>query len=66
MKFYRRSGQRVSKEKVTKARAAYAEGKRTGKLGHLKCAVNHEEAARIEAMSLMEFCRWSGAFTYKP
>lgn len=63
--FYKRSGQRVTKQAVLKARDQYARGKRTGLLGGLSCRIQVDVADRVEKMTAIEFCNWSGQFTYR-
>lgn len=63
--FYRRNGTRVSRATVRRNRLAYAEAKRTGKLGELPMSVQPTVAAAIEKMREEDFADWSGAYTFK-
>ncbi len=65
MKWFKRSGQRISKSVVQKAKDSYANAKRTGKMGTLSCSVQLALADAIDKMSLIEFVNWSGQFTYR-
>lgn len=65
IRWFRRSGQRISEKKVIQAQQNYVEAKRTGNMGCLKCSIQLKMADSIEAMSLIEFANWSGQFTYK-
>lgn len=65
MKWFKRSGERVPRVEVEKAKAAYARGKRTGRLGGLKCSIQQEVADSIDKMTLIQFANYSGQFTYR-
>jgi hypothetical protein len=65
IKFYKRSGLRVSKKYVENARDSYVIAKKTGHMGNLKCEVNLTIADRVSKMSAVEFSNWSGQFTYR-
>lgn len=64
--FYLCSGKRVSVDRVTRSKAATAEMYRTGKGGPLPVRPHPAFADAIDRMSLTEFSRWSGHFTYRP
>ena len=65
VRFFKRSGEAVSRAAVERARDSFAEGKRSGRLGLLRCSVQVQVAERVEAMTAEEFCRWSGQFSYR-
>jgi hypothetical protein len=63
--FYKRSGERVSRKEVRKNRLAYAQAKRTGKLGELTVSIQPTVADSIEIMRDEDFADWSGSYTFK-
>lgn len=63
--WYRRSGKRTTEYAVRQAKAAYAAGKRTGRMGGMQCSINPAVADRIDAMSLQEFADYTWQFTFK-
>lgn len=65
IRWYRRDGRRATTKDVARARQNYAEGKRTGRMGDLRCNTNLTVADRVERMTLIEFANWSGQFTYR-
>jgi len=66
IRWFKRSGQRVSKAAVRKAKASFAEAKRTGRMGSdMTCSIQPAVADRIDRMTLIEFANWSGTFTYR-
>ena len=65
VRFFKRSGEAVSRAAVERARDSYVEGKRSGRLGPLRCSVQVSVADRVASMSAEEFCRWSGQFSYR-
>ena len=65
MKWYKRSGQRVSQKRVKQAKDNYAIAKRTGQMDNLKCSKQPAVADSIDKMSLIEFANFSGMFTYR-
>lgn len=65
IRFYKRCGLRVSEAKVLKARDNYAEGKRTGQMGLLKCSIQPEVADSVSKMTAREFASFSGQFSYR-
>lgn len=65
-RWFKRSGQRVTEAKVRKAKASFAEAKRTGRMGTcMTCSVQPAVADCIDRMTLREFANWSGQFTYR-
>jgi len=66
IRWFKRSGQRISESAVRKAKASFAEAKRTGRMGGLmKCSIQTVVADRIDRMTLIEFANWTGQFTYR-
>jgi hypothetical protein len=65
MKWFKRSGERVSAKAVQKAKDNYVLAKRTGRMGCLKCNINHKVAEQIEKMTLREFASWSGSYAFR-
>lgn len=63
--FYKRTGERVSRQTVRKNRLAFAAAKRTGKLGELTVSIQPTLADAIEKMRDEDFADWSGAYTFK-
>lgn len=63
--FYKRSGEKVSRETVQRSQIAYAVAKRTGKMGDIRCSIQPTIADRIESMTAEQFSGWSGQFTFK-
>jgi len=65
MKWYKRTGQRVTVQMVERAKLNFVNAKRTGQMGPIKCTVNLDVANRVEQMTLVEFANMSGMFTYR-
>lgn len=65
IKFFHRSGKPVTEAAVRRAQMNWVKAKRTGKLGPMTVSIQPNVADSVERMSLTEFCRYSGAFTYK-
>ena len=65
IRWYKRSGHKVSAKFVLRAKQSYADCKRTGSIGPLRCAVNLKLAEAIDNMSLIEFANYTGQFTYR-
>jgi len=66
IRWFKRSGQRVSEAYVARAKASFAEAKRTGRMGtYMTCSIQPVIADRIDRMTLVEFVNWSGQFTYR-
>lgn len=65
MKYYNRSGKRISKAAVESAKRNAAEARRTGKLGSIRCEINERLADRFDAMTLPEFINYTGICTYR-
>ena len=65
--FYRRSGERISRATVRKAKERFALSYRTGigVAGKGSRQINPRLADRWAGMTEEEFCRESGAFTYR-
>jgi len=55
IQYYTRSGHEVAEEQVRRTKQEYIEGKRAGRL----------PADRVNSMTLPQFCRWSGEYTYR-
>ena len=66
MRFFRRSGKQVSVKIVQAVKDATAEWRRTGRGGHFPCTPQPALADCIDRMTLTEFARWSGHYSYKP
>ena len=63
--WFLRSGKRTTESKVRNAKDAYAQGKRTGKMGDLACSVQPSVADRVDQMTPKEFALWSGQYVWK-
>ena len=64
--FYTRGGKAVPAARVQSAKQNDADARRTGRYaGGLRCNINPRMAERIESMTLIEYCNWSGAYTYR-
>jgi hypothetical protein len=63
--FFKRSGKRVSRDIVAAAKADTVQMYRNGTFFGMRRDPQPAVATAIERMSLVEFCRWSGSFTYR-
>jgi hypothetical protein len=64
-RFYKRSGERVSREWVHAKKKEYAFAKRVGLSTPFSMSAQPRVADSIDRMTDEEFCDWSGAFTYR-
>ena len=65
VRWYLRSGKRIKEKRVRDCQRATATWRRTGRGGHFPCTPQPAVADSIEKMSLIEFARFSGHFTYR-
>lgn len=63
--FYRRSGERIARAKVEKAKAAFVLAKRFGAKDPIPLSAQPAVADSIERLTLEQYCDWSGCFTFK-
>jgi hypothetical protein len=63
-RFYRRSGERISRAKVRAARLAHAASFRIGKRFGAPCAIQPRMAEAFERMTDEQFATETGGYTY--